>query len=82
MDEFVYGYATHLAHPEGCAALCIVLVTVLRVSRSCERFQDEFDLHLLPRVKIGFHDARSNRVKSVPKSACRAWVKEGRYQLS
>ena len=37
-----------LAHPEGCAALRIVLVTVPRVSRSCERFPDGFDLHLLP----------------------------------
>jgi len=29
--------ALHLAHPEGCAALHIVLVTVPRVSRSCEK---------------------------------------------
>jgi len=39
--------APHLAHPEGCAALRIVLVTVPRVSRSCEHFLDRFDLHLL-----------------------------------
>ena len=39
--------APHLAHPEGCAALRIVLVTVPRVSRSCELFPDGFDLHLL-----------------------------------
>ena len=39
--------APHLAHPEGCAALRIVLVTVPRVSRSCENFPDGFDLHLL-----------------------------------
>jgi len=39
--------APHLAHPEGCAALRIVLVTVPRVSRSCEHFPDGFDLHLL-----------------------------------
>ena len=39
--------AQHLAHPEGCAALRIVLVTVPRVSRSCEHFPDGFDLHLL-----------------------------------
>ena len=39
--------APHLAHPEGCAALRIVLVTVPRVSRSCEQFLDGFDLHLL-----------------------------------
>jgi hypothetical protein len=38
--------APHLAHPEGCAALRIVLVTVLRVSHSCEHFPDGFDLHL------------------------------------
>ena len=40
--------APHLPHLGGCAALGIVLVTVTRVSRSCERFPDEFDLHLLP----------------------------------
>jgi len=39
--------APHLAHPGGCAALRIVLVTVPRVSRSCEHFPDGFDLHLL-----------------------------------
>ena len=32
--------APHLAHPEGCAALRIVLVTVPRVYRSCEHFPD------------------------------------------
>ena len=37
----------HLANPEGCAALRIVLVTVPRVSRSCDHFPDGFDLHLL-----------------------------------
>ena len=42
--------APHLAHPEGCAALRIVLVTVPRVSRACEHFPDGFDLHLLQRV--------------------------------
>ena len=36
--------APHLAHSEGCAALRIVLVTVPRVSRSCEHFPDESDL--------------------------------------
>ena len=39
--------APHLAHPEGCDALRIVLITLLRVSRSCELFPDGFDLHLL-----------------------------------
>ena len=40
--------APHLAHPEGCAALRILLLTVPRVSRYCELFPDEFNLHLLP----------------------------------
>ena len=46
--------APHRAHPEGCAALRIVLVTVPRVSRSCEYFPDGFDLHLplLPRTCV------------------------------
>ena len=39
--------APHLACPEGCAALGIVLVAVPRVSRSCEHFPDGFELHLL-----------------------------------
>ena len=39
--------ALHLAHPEGCAALRMALVTVPRVSYSCEHFQDGFELHLL-----------------------------------
>ena len=39
--------APHIAHPEGCAALRIVIVTVPRVSRSCGHFPDEFDLNLL-----------------------------------
>jgi hypothetical protein len=34
--------APHPAHPGGCAALHIVLVTVLRFSRSCELFPDRF----------------------------------------
>ena len=38
------GVVQHLAHPEGCAALRIVLVTAPRVSRSCEHFPDGFDL--------------------------------------
>ena len=37
----------HLACPEGRAALRMVLDTVPRISRSCERFPDGFDLHLL-----------------------------------
>ena len=43
--------APHLAHPEGCAALRTVLVTVPRVSRSCEHFPDGFDLHL-PKMNV------------------------------
>ena len=39
--------APHLAHLGGCAALGIVLVTVPRVSRSCEHFPIGFDPHLL-----------------------------------
>ena len=44
--------ALHLARPEGRAAPRIVLVTVTRISRSCEHFQDGFDLHLLPCAEI------------------------------
>ena len=36
--------APHLAHPEGRAAIRIVLVAVPRVSRSCEHFPNGFDL--------------------------------------
>ena len=39
--------APHLAHPEERAALRSVQVTVLRVSHSCERLPDGFDLHVL-----------------------------------
>jgi len=39
--------APHLAHPEGWAALRIVLVTVPRISRSCDHFPNGSDLHLL-----------------------------------
>ena len=39
--------APHLAHPERCAALSIVLVTVPRLSRSCQHFSDGFHLRLL-----------------------------------
>jgi len=34
--------APHLAHPEGCNALRIVLVTVPRVGRSCEQGTGDF----------------------------------------
>jgi hypothetical protein len=39
--------APQFAHPEGCAALRIVLGAVPRVSRSREHFADGFDLHFL-----------------------------------
>ena len=39
--------APHLAHPEGCAALRIVLVAVPRISRSREHFPGGFDQRLL-----------------------------------
>ena len=38
--------APHLARPEARGALHTVLITVPRVSRSCGRFADGFDLHL------------------------------------
>ena len=41
--------APHLAHPEGCAAVRIVLVTVPRVSHTREHFPVRFDLRLLHR---------------------------------
>ena len=46
--------APHLAHPGGCAALRIVLVTVPCVSRWCEHFPNGFDLHPL-RAERGRH---------------------------
>ena len=39
--------APHLAHPDGCAALRILLYTVPRVSCTCEHFPDGLDLYLL-----------------------------------
>jgi hypothetical protein len=45
--------ALHLAHPEGCAALRIVLGTVPRVSHSCEHCPDGFDFHLLHTCRDG-----------------------------
>ena len=49
--------APHLARPEGLAALCVVLVAVPRVGRSCKHFPDGLDLHLLhqePIDSLGF----------------------------
>ena len=43
--------APHLADPEGRAAPRIALVTVHRVSRSCEHFPDGSDLHLLQCIR-------------------------------
>ena len=51
--------APHLAHPEGCAGLRIVLVTVPHVSRSCEHFLGGFELHLLPPLRDQ-HRCRAN----------------------
>ena len=48
--------APRLAHPDGCAALRMVLVTASRVSRSCEHFPDGFDLHLLLDVGTAFEE--------------------------
>ena len=50
--------STALAHPEECAALRIVLLTVPRLSRSCEKKSDGFDLHLqrsIPKPYIMHH---------------------------
>jgi len=38
--------APHIAHPEGCVSLRILLVPVPRVRSSREHFPDGFDLHL------------------------------------
>ena len=63
--------APHLAHPEGCAALRIVLVTVPRVSRACEHFPDGFDHHLY------------GLLSRIAGSGFRAWsVTEGRDHAS
>ena len=53
--------APHLEHPEGCAALRIVLITVPRVSRSCEHFPDGFDLHLQQPVPFTHWSRSSTR---------------------
>ena len=44
--------ALHCAHPQECAALRIVLVTVPRDRRSCEHFPDGSDLHFLVSGKV------------------------------
>ena len=44
--------APHLTHPEGCAALRIVLITVPHASRSCEHFPDGFNHRLVLRARI------------------------------
>jgi hypothetical protein len=49
-DWYFIAEQPHLAHPEGCAALRIVLVTVPRVSRSCEQFPDGLDHGALHRI--------------------------------
>jgi len=58
--------APRLANPEGYAALRIVLVTVPRVSRSCEHFPDIFDLHLLHgKVPRAASERRGDNLKGV-----------------
>ena len=53
--------APHLAHTEGFDAPRIQLVTVPRVSRSCEHFPDGFDLHFLhPFHKRALHEQLSD----------------------
>jgi len=76
--------APHLAHPEGCAALRIVLATVPRASRSCAHFPDGFDLRILRvvgdfgHVLMGFC-GRSNGSLTVTKTC--AWATDGEEQL-
>ena len=70
--------APHLAHPEGCAALRVVLVTVPRVSRSCENLLDGFDLRLLQPLKdlpTIVRRIRSSRRRSRSTSPCRSCPK-------
>ena len=44
--------APHLAHPEEWCDLGIVVVTLPRVSRSCEHLPDGFDLNLLRDIEM------------------------------
>ena len=44
--------APHLARPGGCAARHTVLVTVPRVSRSCEHFPDGLDREALIKFTV------------------------------
>ena len=59
--------APRLAPSEGYAALRIVLVTVPRVSRSCEHSPDGFDLHLyaIPATLV-VHSTRYNTCRQSP----------------
>ena len=65
--------APHLAHPGGCAALRIVLVTVPRVSRSCEHFPVGCDLHLLrsPRYLAPRPSPQKDTANTRVANACR-----------
>ena len=51
--------STSTAHPEGCAVQRIVLVTVPRVSRSCDHFPDGFD-HPPSTLNINPRPAKAN----------------------
>ena len=59
--------APHFTHPERCAALRDVLVTVPRASRSCEHFPDGFNLHLL--LNPWTHSGRNFRAPDVEQRA-------------
>ena len=60
--------APHLALPGGCAALRIVLVTVPRVSRSCEHFPDGFDLHLLRLRGLARPEGFRSKLRLLPRN--------------
>ena len=51
--------APHLTNPEGCAALRIVLVTVPRVSRSCEHLRTGVSIRFEHRCREFRHDSDS-----------------------
>ena len=53
--------APHLAHPEGCAALRIVLVTVPCASRSCEQREIDREQETAREVQRGRGDRQTDR---------------------
>ena len=64
-----------LAHPEGCAAPRIVIVSVPCASRSCEQFPEGFDLHLLHRPVTAL-EPRGNNLRTFTENRGRnlAWT--------